>query len=157
MVIGQSPKKTADDNNMNSDAKPRLKSPPSSKESEMMVLGCMLTSINALNIAAGMLQDNDFYYNEHKLIFAVLKAAYKNDQAVDVHLVAEELKRKDQLQAVGGVGYLTTLAQYAGTSAHIEEYAALVHNKALLRRMIHASQVIETTALAGTFPRHLNE
>ncbi len=46
-----------------------------------------------------------------------------------------------------GVGYLTTLAQYAGTSAHIEEYATLVHNKALLRRMIHAAQVIESSAL----------
>lgn len=107
----------------------------------------MLTSINALNIAAGILDENDFFYNEHKLVFAVLKSAYKKDQAVDVHLVAEELKRKEQLQAIGGVGYLATLAQYAGTSAHIEEYASLVHNKALLRRMIHASQMIETGAM----------
>ncbi len=130
-----------------SEAKAKLKSPPNSKESEMMVLGCMLTSINALNISAGMLDDSDFYYNEHKLVYRILKEAYKKDLPVDVHLVAEELKRQDLLSAVGGVGYLTTLAQYAGTSAHIEEYASLVHNKALLRRMIHAAQVIETTAL----------
>lgn len=132
---------------MNTDGKPRLKSPPSSKESEMMVLGCMLTSINGLNIAAGILNENDFFYSEHKLVYGVLQHFYKNDQAVDVHLVAEELKRLNQLQAVGGIGYLTTLAQYVGTSAHVEEYAHLVHNKALLRRMIHAAQVIETEAL----------
>ncbi|MDP1834308.1 MAG: replicative DNA helicase [Chlamydiales bacterium] len=130
-----------------SDAKPKLKSPPSSKESEMMVLGCMLSSVNALNIAAGVLNDSDFYYNEHKLIFGVLKNAYSKDLPVDVHLVAEELKRQDLLPAVGGIGYLTTVAQYAGTSAHVEEYANLVHNKALLRRMIHAAQVVETSAM----------
>lgn len=112
----------------------------------MMVLGCMLTSINALNIAAGLLNDTDFYYHEHQLIFQVLKKAYQLDEPADVHLVSEELKRTDQLKAVGGASYLMSLAQYAGTSAHIEEYATLVHEKALLRRMIHAAQAIEKEA-----------
>src|SRR3989339_170538 len=130
-----------------SDVKAKIKSPPSSKESEMMVLGCMLTSINALNVSAGILKEEDFYYNEHKLVFRVLKDAYKKDQSVDVHIIAEELKRQELLPAFGGIGSLATLAQYAGTSAHIEKYATLVHNKALLRRMIHAAQVIESDAL----------
>ncbi len=123
------------------------KSAPNSKESEMMVLGCMLTSINALNIAADMLDDSDFYYTEHKIIFQTLKSAYKNDKPADVHLICEELKRQGKLPAVGGAAYITTLAQYAGTSAHIEEYAALIHDKSILRRMINAAQVIEKKAL----------
>lgn len=123
-----------------------IKTPPHSKESEMMVLGCMLTSVNALNIAAGMLSDGDFYYTEHKILFQVLKEAYQKDAPADVHLVAEELKRVDKLKSVGGVGYLMTLAQYAGTSAHIEEYADLVKNKAMLRRMIYAAQQVEKKA-----------
>lgn len=125
----------------------RLKVPPHSKESEMMVLGCMLTSINSLNIAADALDDADFYFTEHKIVFQVLKLSYKQDKPADIHLVAEELKRQDKLSAVGGAGYLTTLAQYAGTSAFIEEYVELVHAKALLRRMIHAAQLVEKTAL----------
>lgn len=120
---------------------------PHSKESEMMVLGCMLTSINGLNIAADSLDDSDFYFTEHKIIFQVLKSAYKKDKPADIHLVAEELKRQEKLNAVGGLSYLTTLAQYAGTSAFIEEYTELVHNKSLLRKMINAAQVIEKTAL----------
>lgn len=124
-----------------------VKTPPHSKESEMMVLGCMLSSVNALNIAAGMLSDRDFYFTEHKLVFQVLKEAYQKDAPADVHLVAEELKRTDSLKSVGGVGYLMTLAQYAGTSAHIEEYAELVKSKAMLRRMIDAAQVVEKQAL----------
>ena len=50
-----------------------VKIAPHSKESEMMVLGCMLTSINGLNIAADALDDSDFYFTEHKIIFQVLK------------------------------------------------------------------------------------
>lgn len=125
----------------------KVRSSPHSKESEMMVLGCMLTSINGLNIAADALDDGDFYFTEHKIIFDILKTAYKNDKPADVHLVCEELKRQDNLKSVGGAAYITTLAQYAGTSAYIEEYAEIVRNKAVLRRMINASQVIEKKAL----------
>lgn len=125
----------------------KTKVAPSSKESEMMVLGCMLTSINSLNIAADALDDSDFYFSEHQLIFQVLKQAYKAERPADVHLVSEELKRQERLDAVGGVAYVTTLAQYAGTSAYIEEYVEIVRNKALLRRMVHAAQVVEKNAL----------
>lgn len=127
--------------------KTKVRIAPSSKESEMMVLGCMLTSINSLNIAADSLDETDFYYTEHQIIFQALKNSYKQDKPADVHLVSEELKRLGKLDAIGGVGYITTLAQYAGTSAYIEEYVDIVKSKAILRRMIHASQIIEKNAL----------
>ena len=120
---------------------------PSSKESEMMVLGCMLTSVNALNITADLLDDSDFYYAEHRTIFQVLRALYRADKPADVHLVGEELKRQDKLSTVGGVAYVTTLAQYAGTSAYVEEYADIVRNKAILRGMIAVAQEIEREAV----------
>jgi replicative DNA helicase len=120
---------------------------PHSKDSEMMVLGCMLTSINALNIAADALDDSDFYFTEHKTIFECLKRAYKNDKPADVHLICEDLKRLHKLSSVGGAPYLTALAQYAGTSAYVEQYVELIRNKSLLRKMIHASQLIEKRAL----------
>lgn len=127
--------------------KQKVKIAPNSKESEMMVLGCMLTSVNSLNIAADALHPKDFYYYEHQAIFEILQGAYKSDKPADVHLVCEELKRKEKLEDVGGVLYITTLAQYAGTSAYIEEYIELIKNKSLLRKMIDAAQLIEKTAL----------
>lgn len=129
------------------EANAKVRIAPNSKESEMMVLGCMLTSVNALNIAADGLEDSDFYYTEHKIVFQVLKAAYKSDKPADVHLVCEELKRQEKLKAVGGASYITTLAQYAGTSAYVEEYVELVRSKSILRSMINAAQSIEKTAL----------
>lgn len=127
--------------------KTQVKVAPHSKESEMMVLGCMLTSINALNVGADGLDDVDFYFTENQIVFQILKGAYVNDRPADVHLVCEELRRLDKLKSVGGVAYITTLAQYAGTSAYIEEYVKVVHDKALLRRMISAAQKVEKEAL----------
>ncbi|NGX53639.1 MAG: Replicative DNA helicase [Chlamydiae bacterium] len=125
----------------------KAKIAPNSKESEMMVLGCMLTSINSLNIAADLLDDTDFYYTEHKLVFQILHEAYKKDKPADVHLVCEELKRMEKLESIGGASYVTTLAQYAGTSAYIEQYAQIVKSKAILRQMIRAAQIVEKNAL----------
>lgn len=125
----------------------KIKVAPHSKESEMMVLGCMLTSINGLNVAADALDDSDFYFTEHKIVFQVLKTAYVNDRPADVHLVCEELRRQDKLKSVGGVAYITLLAQYAGTSAYIEEYVKVVRDKSVLRNMISAAQKVEKEAL----------
>lgn len=132
-----------------SEAEKKSRIPPNSKESEMMVLGCMLTSINALNVAADSLEEVDFYYQEHQTVFTSLKAAYRADKPADIHLISEDLKKIGKLDTIGGVSYLTTLAQYAGTSAYIEEYIDLVKEKAILRRMIHTAQNIERSALEG--------
>ena len=120
---------------------------PHSKEAEMMVLGCMLTSINSLNISADCLDDSDFYFTEHKIVFQALKRAYKQEKPADLHLIAEDLKREDKLKAAGGVAYLTTLVQYAGTSAYIDEYNEIVKNKSILRKMIYVAQEVEKSAL----------
>lgn len=125
----------------------KSKTIPNSKESEMMVLGCMLTSINSLNIAADLLDEAAFYHTEHKTIFQALKKAYKMEKPVDVHLICEELKRQDKLKDVGGAAYITTLAQYAGTSAYIEEYVEIVKKKSVLRDTIDAGQEILKEAL----------
>jgi replicative DNA helicase len=138
-----------------SNAESKVIIPPHSKDSEMMVLGSMLTSSSRLNIAADALDDSDFYFSEHKIIFGALKTAYKNDKPADIHLISEELKRQNKLQAVGGIAYLTSLAQYAGTAPYIEEYAELVKAKSLLRRMVHTAQEIEREALSDPADVHV--
>lgn len=121
---------------------------PHSRESEMMVLGCMIGSINSLNVAADMLEESDFFFLEHRIVFETLKTFYKQDKPADLHLVAEELKRQEKLTTIGGLGYLTDLVHYAGTSAYIEEYAGIIKNKSILRRMVQAAQTIEKKALS---------
>lgn len=120
---------------------------PHSKDSEMIVIGCMLTQSSSLEIASDRLREEDFYYMEHQKIVGVLKNLHKKEKPADLHLVAEELKRNNQLEEIGGLSYLTTLAQYAGTAAYIEEYVELIKDKSILRQMIQAAQHIEKNSL----------
>ncbi|ANH78416.1 replicative DNA helicase [Candidatus Chlamydia sanziniae] len=123
-----------------------LSSPPHSKESEMIVLGCMLTAVNYLNLAANQLYEEDFYYLEHKIIFRILQDAFKQDKPIDVHLAGEELKRRNQLTVIGGPTYLITLADFAGTAAYLEEYVEIIRSKSILRKMIQTAKEIEKKA-----------
>ena len=108
--------------------------PPHSKESEMMVLGCMLSNRHSHGAAASALESSDFFFDEHKLIFQVLRRLYREEKPGEIHLTAEELKKNDHLQAIGGVAYLTSLAQFAGTSAHINEYIEILKAKSFNRQ-----------------------
>lgn len=125
----------------------KIKTAPNSKESEMLVLGSMLTSFNNLNTGMDSLLKNDFYYREHSTIYEAVYDLYKQDKPADVHLVAEKLKQEDKLKGIGGINYLVTLAQYAGTSAYIEEYIKIIKDKAVLRNMINASELVIKAAL----------
>lgn len=115
------------------------KSAPSSHENEMIVLGCMLNNERSFKIAAVALKDVDFYFAEHKVIFQTLETCHKKGKPADVHIVAEELKQKDKLKTVGGVAYLVSLAQYAGTSAHIEAYCESLQEKRLERDLLNVT------------------
>lgn len=116
-----------------------MSSPPHSKESEMMVLGCMLSGRFALVIGSA-LDCGDFYFSEHKIIFEALKLLHSAGKPCDIHLAAEELKKNGTLQKAGGVAYLTDLAQFAGTSAHVHEYIEILKSKSYSRQ---AYQLLE--------------
>lgn len=128
---------------------------PSSKESEMMVLGCMLTSMHALNISCKGLSDIDFYFIEHKIIFKSLQSTWQTNGVGDVHLICEELKRQDKLKSVGGPAYITTLAQYAGTSAYVEEYIQELKNYANKRKILDLSSDLQKKVLSGDEPQKI--
>ena len=106
----------------------------------MMVLGCMLSNQYALRIAATALDSTDFYFHEHQLVFHAMKRLYREGRPSEIHLAAEELKRSGYLQTIGGVAYLTQLAQFAGTSANIHEYISILKSKSFSRQ---AFQLLE--------------
>lgn len=113
-----------------------MKTAPNSKESEMMVLGSILNSKKSIGVACSMLEKNDFFFTEHKIIFSTLQDLYSNSRSVDLHIICEELRNGNQLESVGGPAYLTTLAQYAGTSANIDEYCSEILKKSHCRKSL---------------------
>lgn len=120
--------------------------PPQSVEAEMSVLGSMLIEREALLRAVELLTPESFYREAHRRIFDAMCALSERGEAVDLITVTEELRRRGDLEDVGGVAYLTSLANAVPTAANVEYYARIVEEKALLRRLIAAASEIARQA-----------
>ncbi len=118
--------------------------PPQNLDAEQAVLGSMLLEENAIVSAAEHLNEPVFYKDAHRKIFAALLALYTANTPVDLITVTDELKRRNQLEEIGGASYLATLTSVVPTAANAEHYCRIVKQKAILRDLIRVS-----TRIAG--------
>jgi replicative DNA helicase len=110
--------------------------PPQAMDAERSVLGSMLLSRDAIATAMQNLDERDFYRDAHRKIWRAVVELFDRNEPVDMVTLVEELKRKRDLETIGGATYLTTLDQFVATAANVEHYCKIVHEKALLRRLI---------------------
>ena len=118
------------------------KLPPQNLDAEMSLLGAVLIDEEVLSDISEHVKPNDFYDKRHSLVFGAMMRLFERHKPVDLLTVTEELKRKDQLETVGGSAFLTELTNYVPTAAHAESYAEIVAQKAVRRRLIKASSEI---------------
>ncbi|MDP3542126.1 MAG: replicative DNA helicase [Elusimicrobiota bacterium] len=118
--------------------------PPQALEAEMAVLGSMLIEKEAAEKALDLLHESDFYLDPHRRIFRSIFALLNAGQAIDVVTVSEELRKKSELEAVGGGAFLAGLIDKVTTAAHVEYYGRLVKEKAILRDLIAAATGVVT-------------
>ncbi len=115
------------------------KIPPQSVDAEMSLLGAVLIDEETLADISEHVTVKDFYDKRHATIFGGMMRLYEKHKPVDLLTLTDELKRKDELDAIGGSSYLTELTNYVPTAAHAEAYAEIVAQKAVRRRLIKAS------------------
>lgn len=96
----------------------------------------------ALTVASEILIPEDYYRTAHQKIYNTMLKLNDHGKAVDVVTVTEELAAAKDLEDVGGVTYLTELAESVPTAANIEYYARIVEEKSLLRRLIRTATTI---------------
>ncbi len=118
------------------------KLPPQNLEAEMAVLGSMLLDEDAISVAGESLESSSFYKIIHRKIFETIIDLYNASKPVDLITLADELKKKESLDEVGGVSFLTSLANSVPTSANIGHYVAIVKEKCILRNLINSSTKI---------------
>lgn len=116
--------------------------PPHSQEAEESVLGALLTDPDAFDRIADLVQTDDFYAERHSRIFAAIAGLCAQARPADVITVTEALRQTGELQRIGGTAYLVELAEKIVTAANVDHYARLVHDKAILRRLIRTSSEI---------------
>jgi replicative DNA helicase len=126
---------------MDSQAKPAT-TPPQSLEVEASLLGSLLIDGDNFVKISDQIDPNDFYGERHRVIFSAMRRLYDKRSQLDILTLSEQLKNMGRLDDIGGSGYLTELTNTVPTAAHLEQYAEIVADKAIRRRLISASQEI---------------
>ncbi len=118
---------------------PAGKVPPQNVDAEMSLLGAVLIDEEVLADITEHVKPRDFYDKRHAMIYDAIMRLYEKNKPVDLLTLTDELKRKKELDEIGGSAYLTELTNYVPTAAHAESYAEIVAQKAVRRRLIKAS------------------
>lgn len=112
---------------------------PQNIDAEASLLGAILIDTDALVKIADRINAVDFFDARHARIYEAINALYEKRSAIDVLTIADQLKGSGFLDMIGGAGYLTELTNFVPTATHVEQYAQIVAEKALRRRLIGAS------------------
>ncbi|WP_085522453.1 replicative DNA helicase [Tuberibacillus sp. Marseille-P3662] len=118
------------------------RTPPQNIEAEQAVLGAIFLEPSAMITASEHLAAEDFYRTSHQRIYAVMLDLSERDEPVDVITVTSELQNQNNLTEVGGLDYISELADSSPTAANIEYYSKIVEEKSLLRRLIRTATSI---------------
>ena len=115
------------------------KVPPQNIEAEQSVLGAILIENTALYKAIEIIGIDDFYKEAHKKIFLSMIELNEKNEAIDLVTLTEYLRKKNELDSVGGATYLSLLANTVPTAANIKYHSKIIYEKALLRNLINTA------------------
>jgi replicative DNA helicase len=113
--------------------------PPQSTEAEQSVLGAILIDRDVIVEIAEFLRPEDFYRQANGTVYRSILELFERREPIDIVTVSEALERVDELDAVGGRAYLSSLANQTPTAVHAVQYARIVERKAVLRNLISAA------------------
>jgi len=119
---------------------------PHNLEAERSVLGAILVHNDAFNLAAQVIDSQDFYRDAHRRIFDRMVALNERHDAIDFVTLKEELARAGELDEVGGPAYVAGLADGVPRATNVEYYARIVKEKSTLRSLIYAASKIVSNA-----------
>lgn len=123
--------------------------PPHNIEAEVAVLGSLLLDKNLIDTAGEKLKPEHFYRKEHQSIFKAILELYSDDKPVDLISLTDRLKKKGELEKIGGASFVSSIVSALPTPANIEHYAAILIEKAILRELIDVSNDITNRCYAG--------
>jgi len=133
----------------NAPRSPGDRTPPQDNAAEQSVLGSMLLSKDAIADVVEEVQAVDYYRPAHEIIHDSIIDLYGRGEPADPITVAAELQKRGELQRVGGAPYLHTLSANVPIAANAGYYAAIVREKAILRRLVEAGTRIAAMGYSG--------
>lgn len=116
--------------------------PPQNIEAEQSVLGAIILDNEALPKAIEALSPDDFYRETHRRLYKSIIALFERSEPIDIVTLTDYLRKSDEIEAVGGISYLSYLANSIPTSANIRYHAKIVSEKSMLRALIRTATQI---------------
>ncbi len=126
------------------------KLPPQAIEVEEAVIGALMLERDAYVTVADIIDTSSFYKDEHQKIFEAIKELSSNEKPVDLLMVTQELKNREQLDEVGGPGFITQLTRRVASAAHLEFHARIIAQKFIQRELIRVSSEIQVKSYDDT-------
>lgn len=126
--------------------------PPNNPDAEKTVLGAMLQSAVAANMACENLEADDFYTPEYKEVFQAMKELHTSGSPVDIITTGNELKRRGTYESIGSAKFLLQAASFVPTTANVHTYIQIVQEKSTLRKLINACKSIQKDCYAQADP-----
>lgn len=124
--------------------------PPQNIEAEQSVLGAMMLDKEAIAKASEILTSEDFYREAHRVIFNAMLELYNKNEAVDMVTITDILRRNNKLEDIGGIAYITALANVVPTAANVKYHADIIAEKSVLRQLVCVSTEIATMGYEGS-------
>lgn len=113
--------------------------PPQAVDVEQAILGAILLEQDALPKSLEILSEDSFYDGRHRKIFAAFSELFRRGVPVDLITLTDELRRRKELEKVGGANYLNELSAHMSAAANVEYHARIIAEKRLLRKLIEAT------------------
>ena len=123
-----------------------FKTPPHSIEAEQSILGGLMLDNSKWDSVGDQVLEEDFYRQDHRLVYRVVSRLATEGRPIDVVTVAEELERINEIENAGGMAYLGELVERTPSATNVRAYAKIVHERAVLRRLISVSGEISDSA-----------
>ncbi|MDY3298277.1 replicative DNA helicase [Selenomonas sp.] len=123
---------------------------PQNVEAELSVLGAIMIKNDAMTQVQDKLRSEDFYRESHRIVYDTMNELVRDSKPIDLLTLEEALRKKGVLEKIGGVGFLTQVANYVPTAANIVYHANIVKEKSELRHLIDAATIIAGNAYEGT-------
>jgi replicative DNA helicase len=117
--------------------------PPHSLEGERSTIGSLLVDKDSIVKVSDFLKAEDFYHDAHRIIYQAILDLYDKRSPIDLVTLANILEDRKELSLIGGASYLALLANEVPTATHIFQYATIVKEKAILRKLILAGDSIK--------------
>lgn len=119
---------------------------PQALDLEEAVLGALMLEKNAITIVADILKPESFYKESHVMIFRAIQNLFSTAQPIDILTVTSELRKKGELETVGGAYYITSLTNRVASAANIEYHSRIIAEKFIQRELIRISTEIQRDA-----------